>query len=104
MPLNNFSSIPPVGVEAGEAADRTETSKIEIAKISPTSVVTRRVAEIIRLRWKGYAFVQLDCAERKKAATLRVASTAPSRARKLENADGVSARESIASHASATGF
>ena len=44
----------------GEAADRTETGKIEIAKMSPNNAITRCLGEFIRLQCKGYAFIQLE--------------------------------------------
>ena len=51
-------------VGVGEAADRTETGKMEIVKMSPTSAVTRQLDEIIRLKCKACAFVQLELRER----------------------------------------
>ena len=63
MPLNNFSSIVVDRVGVGEGADRTEAGKMEIAKMSPISVVTRQLGVIIRLKWKACAFVQLELRE-----------------------------------------
>src|SRR5207244_10194235 len=59
MPLNSFSLIVTFA-GLGEAADRTETGKIEIAKMSPNNATTRCLGEFIRLQCKGYAFIQLE--------------------------------------------
>jgi hypothetical protein len=64
MPLNSFSSIVVDRVGVGEAADRTETGKMEMTTMSPTRAVTRQLGEFIRLKCKGCAFVQLELRER----------------------------------------
>jgi len=38
-----------------------EDGEMEIAKAIPINTVTQQLGEIIRLRWKACAFVQLDC-------------------------------------------